>query len=416
MRSRGFPNCLLAMLTLALPLSAAADFKRDYGTGLKALQDGDLDRAVQQFESAIADNPESAERVRIYGMRYEPYLPYFYLGEARFQQGDCTGALAAWQEAENRGVIQNQDSYSSLQDHQASCSRAMLDPAQLASARSALQDLSDAVTQLDDVRSRMGGSFTASWQSALDSTQRRLSEYQTQLAGAEAASDAGEVDRIAAAAMGDTDNLRSLQNEASQRLAALDRQRQAERLAQQRTQARSELTQAVASARTELDRPTPDPSLATQSQALLVLVNRESELQSGASPREYQALTRQINAGLREYRQAVQEFNNQQRAIAERTPPDELRAVAELYFSGRYDEVPALVNPSAFSDERARVQALLFRAAARFHAYTLSGESQDSLLRQAENDIRSIKRLNQDFSPYLAAFPPKFMNLFDRTL
>ena len=32
------------------------------------------------------------------------YLPHFYLGYARFERGDCAGALAAWAESERQGV------------------------------------------------------------------------------------------------------------------------------------------------------------------------------------------------------------------------------------------------------------------------------------------------------------------------
>ncbi len=406
----------LLILGLVLAGPATADFKRDYGTGLKALQDGDLERAVDDFQNAIAENPDSAERVRIYGMRFEPYLPHFYLGQARFQAGDCAGALNAWQEAERRGVIQGQNGYADLQTNQASCSRAVLDPAQVAAAQQAVDDLRNTVAQMDELKSKMGRDWTDTWQRALDDAARRLGDYQNQLGAAEASSDASAVDTIAASAQGESANLRALWTEASQRLAALEQRREAERAAQQKTQAKVALTQAIAAARTELSEPTSDPQLQTLAQELNTLADQGSNLSSNASVRSVQNLTRSLTSSMRAYRQARQDKQNQQLEAARRTPPPELRQLAELYFAGRYEQVRQRSAPDSFSEERARVQALLFRAAASFNAYTLGGNNQAELLRAAQNDIRAIKRIQQGFSPYLSAFPPKFLTLFENTL
>ncbi|MFK7956038.1 MAG: hypothetical protein AB8B96_08085 [Lysobacterales bacterium] len=406
----------LCLLGLALSHPAHADFKRDYGTGLKALQDGDLERAVNDFQKAIAENPDSAERVRIYGMRFEPYLPHFYLGEARFRAGDCAGALNAWQESERRGIIQGQNGYADLQSNQASCSRAVLDPAQVAAAQQAVDDLRNTVAQMDELKAKMGRDWTDTWQQALDDAARRLGDYQSQLSAAEAASDASAVDTIAASAQGESANLRALWTEASQRLAALERRRDAERAAQQKTRARVELTQAIAAARTELSEPATDQQLQAQAQELNSLADQGSNLASSASLRSVQNLTRSLTSSVRAYRQAVQDKQNQQMAEARRTPPPELRQLAELYFAGRYEQVRQRSAPDSFSEQRARVQALLFRAAASFNAYTLGGDTQPNLLRAAQNDIRAIKRIQSGFSPYLSAFPPKFLTLFENTL
>ncbi len=405
----------IALLGLVASTTVLADFKRDYGTGLKALQDGDLDRAVNDFEKAIAENPDSAERVRIYGMRFEPYLPHYYLGEARFRAGDCAGALSAWREAERRGVIQAQDGFADLKTNQASCSRAVLDPAQLAAARQAVADLRTTVAQMDELKSRMGSSWINTWQEALNAASRRLGEYETQLTAAEAASDATAVDTIAASAQGETGNLKALWTEASQRLAAQDRQRQAEQLAQQKSRARMELTQAVASARSELSQPSPDPELTALAQELTSLADRGNALAPSSDLRTVQNLTRSLTSSVRSYRQAVQDKQNQQIAIARRTPPAQLKQLAELYFAGDYDQVRRRSNPASFSDERAKIQALLFRAAASFNSYTLGADAGQELLGDAQKDISAIKGMQREFSPYLSAFPPKFLTFFENT-
>ena len=74
-----------------------------------------------------------------------------------------------------------------------------------------------------------------------------------------------------------------------------------------------------------------------------------------------------------------------------------------------------LTKPFEFIELLARIQALLFRAAASYRLYMLSGETATQKLQQAQNDIREIKNLSRGFSPYIPAFSPKFLNLFRRS-
>ena len=77
----------------------AADYKDSYSRGLEAAKDGDWATVRQRMQEAIQDNPTAAPRVRLYGQRWEPYVPQFYLGLAAFKQGDCSTALAQWRES-----------------------------------------------------------------------------------------------------------------------------------------------------------------------------------------------------------------------------------------------------------------------------------------------------------------------------
>jgi hypothetical protein len=82
---------LLALLAL-LATPALADWKQDYARGLEAAKDGrwaDVDRHMQ---GALADNPNAAERVRLYGQRFEAYVPQHYAGLAALRLGDCNKA------------------------------------------------------------------------------------------------------------------------------------------------------------------------------------------------------------------------------------------------------------------------------------------------------------------------------------
>ncbi|MDJ0654749.1 MAG: hypothetical protein QNJ40_11370 [Xanthomonadales bacterium] len=411
----------LALLMAAVP--ALADFKRDYGTGLKALQDGDYQRALTELEKAIGDNPKSAARVRIYGMRFEPYLPHYYLGEARFQTGDCEGAIAAWEEAERQGVVQSQDVFADLGRNKARCATQVVDVSGIAAtAREAIGQLVQSVNRLEDLsgeaRLRQEWPRNPDWQATLERSRDRVGGLQSRLEGAEAGRDADAIEAVSAEAGGENDQVQTVLAAVATRLTEIERQQSQERVARERNEARTELIRATASIRTSLNADISDSSIQSIGRELEDFNRRSAALQASASApvSQYRDLTRQINSKIREYRQAVQDFENQQRAIARRTPPEPLRRAAEAYFSGRYGDAARLADPGSFSDTRARVQAHLFRAAARYNLYVLDGESNDALLTQARNDIRSIKQLDGRFSPYIAAFSPKFVSLFENTL
>ncbi|MBN8739951.1 MAG: hypothetical protein BGP24_23580 [Lysobacterales bacterium 69-70] len=105
---------LLAALCAAAPV--AADYKDTYSRGIKAAESGDWATVRQRMQEAIADNPEPAQRVRLYGQRWEPYVPQYYLGLAAFNQGDCATALTQWRSAANAGVIGGLPELKSVQD------------------------------------------------------------------------------------------------------------------------------------------------------------------------------------------------------------------------------------------------------------------------------------------------------------
>lgn len=90
---------------LMIASSACADYKDSYSRGVKAVKSGDWAEVRERMQDAIADNPTAQTRVRLYGQRWEPYVPQYYLGLAAFNQGDCSTALAQFRSAANAGVI-----------------------------------------------------------------------------------------------------------------------------------------------------------------------------------------------------------------------------------------------------------------------------------------------------------------------
>ena len=95
----------IALGLLAATAGARADYKEDYSRGLVALKDGNYAEARQRLQKALAEQPEAAMRVRLYGQRWEPYLPQHYLGMAEYRLGNCAAALSQWGSSENQRTI-----------------------------------------------------------------------------------------------------------------------------------------------------------------------------------------------------------------------------------------------------------------------------------------------------------------------
>lgn len=103
-RSRGLliAGCLAGFLASSL---AGADAAERFRFALDAIDRKDWPRAVVALREALQSKPETGEKVRIYGMRFENYLPYYLIGLAFYHQGDCGQALTAFDASLASGAI-----------------------------------------------------------------------------------------------------------------------------------------------------------------------------------------------------------------------------------------------------------------------------------------------------------------------
>ena len=108
---------LLAALCAAAP--AMADYKASYARGIKAAKDGDWATVRERMQESVAEEPTAKASARLYGMRFEPYVPQYYLGLAAFNQGDCATAVAQWRSAPNAAVIGELPELKAVQDRNA---------------------------------------------------------------------------------------------------------------------------------------------------------------------------------------------------------------------------------------------------------------------------------------------------------
>lgn len=104
----------LALLALCAAFAAHADFKRSYAEGLDASRAGDWATVRQKMQEALAEEPTPVAKLRLYGTRFDAYVPQYYLGLAAYRQGNCQEAVANWENAAARAIIAGNDTLSGV--------------------------------------------------------------------------------------------------------------------------------------------------------------------------------------------------------------------------------------------------------------------------------------------------------------
>jgi hypothetical protein len=84
---------LAAACALSFAHAATAAFGSDYDSAVVQVERGRFAQALPLLDAVIGDVPASQKRVRLYGVRFAPYTPYFYRGLAHYRLGRCEEAL-----------------------------------------------------------------------------------------------------------------------------------------------------------------------------------------------------------------------------------------------------------------------------------------------------------------------------------
>jgi hypothetical protein len=340
--------------TLALVLAVAApvraDYRDSYRRGIEAIEKGRWAEAATHLRAAAAEQPREGERVKLYGMRFEEYLPHFQLGQALFQSGDCEGALRAFGVSQGQGVVQKSSAIRTLERSRAECQKRAaaqrptptpVPPAAAAALKAALADLAHAE----------------------------------------------EVGRAVAAL------------EADPALAVAWKREDALSGAQARAAALLE------SARQKLQRPTAD--------AGDVAAGREAAQKAAEVLEGVRTAAASLRLAAVAPTPAASPSAVPGASAPPRVSPELLR-VAEAYFAGRYRDVLAATAEVEPDDGPVGTQILLFRSAARYGLYVTGGQSDELLRRQALIDATACRRQSPAFVPDAEAFSPRFREFFSR--
>lgn len=348
----------VALFALAGAAPLRADYKESYRKGMEAKDRGNWAEVARLMRQAAAEQPKEGESVKIYGMRFETYLPSYYLGLALFNTGDCDGAVTAWQASVGSGAVQKTGEFKTLNRHKATCETRM------AQARPQGKAPTPA------------GPDPAVIAEAVKAAEAGIAQAEQQAAGVSAL----QSDPALSGAWSGDAALGGAQKTAADLLA-------------------------TARARLESGRRKPDLGEIQQAQEMAARADQQFEgLHRVASARRDAARAAQAKPSAAPPTLA---------ATPSRTgPPPELLRAASAYFAGNYREAAAVLSTVSYPGGRAAAQAMLLRAAARHALFVLSGEQDQALATSARADVKACRGYDAGFAPDTRFFSPRFTDFF----
>lgn len=384
----------LAALAILLATAAAADFRQSFKKGIEAYDRQDWAAVESLMRQAVAEQPNEGDQVRIVGMRYETYLPHFYLGLALYHGGDCAGALKEWELSLAQGVVQGTPQLATLSRLRQECSSQGVAPAATPAApvpptpapnlaeevKRAEAELARAATQAVAVSEMRRDPNLAqvwlgqpTWTTRADGAGGKLATARAWLEAGRGQGDPAQVRRAAALAVEAGKDLEALRTELEAR--------------------RSELRQ-------------------VQARATATAPFRISEARPTSAPLPTAPPTVGATAALRPTEPVRQASVPTVQPVGRPAPPPELRSAATALFAGDYRGAAALLANVDFPEPRAAAVALLLRAASRYALYIEGGGKDERLREQANADVRACRRLDSKLSPDRAFFSPRFAEFF----
>lgn len=167
--------------------------------------------------------------------------------------------------------------------------------------------------------------------------------------------------------------------------------------------ARQKLATLLMDARRLLGGSRPTARAAASRDALARAINAAATATNSTSPQAVQSAMNALTVASADFRRVL--------TAAPGETDAQLSEAVRAYIRGDYQRTAALLERAAFPSPKARAQAALFRAAARYALYTLDGEKNDRLRSQAIADLREYRRIDAT-PPDARLFPPPFRRLY----
>lgn len=366
------PRAVLALVALLVAAHASADYRDSFRRGIEALDRRDWAVAASLMRQARQEHPEEGERIRIVGMRFEVYLPAYYLGFALFQSGDCAGALEALDASAAQGAVSRTGEVVRLESMRNECRPkvAALEPPPtpvvaptrpsgpppgfVEAQRRCEEELRSATEAANALAAlRRNPEFAPVWRSVPELSSRAdqaslaLSAARGRFEAARGKADLREVEAAGAQATA-----------AQREIAAIRAEVEARR-------AEVRGTKPVMVAEQPTARPSPAPT-------------------APAAPTPAGTVT----------------------------APAEVRAASRSFLAGDYRATLATLSGASFSDARASAVAALLRSAAGYALYLAGGRTDSGLLARASADAALCRRLAPSLAPDRRAFSPAFAEFY----
>jgi hypothetical protein len=386
---------IAVVLGLLWSSSLYADYKRAYYEGYQLARQGrDWETVAVKMTEALQENDREGEMVVLTSANVQPYLPYFYLGLARFQLGDCRGARENWiKSSVQKKVVLSGRERQWFNQFSPICELSVPIEDALKQAQARLQSVDQLARDADlaKVWSQEAG-FAATLtklrqqldQAGKDFQQARAAKVDQQLAlltGVKAATNdlSEQMDTLLKNARGRRDDL------LAQRLANERRLLDEKKTGAEATVAGNTGTgggPGTAGGGTGRESKPADA--------------RGGEIK-GVDPRPVDP-----KGG-----------DPRTTTAAALQPPDGLRALMQQYVQGRYREAHDGLQSQAVPAEW-RAHAALLRAASAFSLYYAEGQKDRGLLDEASRAVQACAQANRDLRPSRRLFAPPFIEFFDR--
>jgi tetratricopeptide (TPR) repeat protein len=348
-------------LFVLLAGEARADFRDSYRKAIEAMDRKQWEEVVRHLREAIADNPREGERVKLYGLRFETYLPYFNLGAAYLNLGDCAQATKAFETSRSQGAIRTRPEYSQLVDGMKSC-EGQVQKAQTPTPPPAKPSGPDAAAVAQAIEGANGA-----------------------LAKADEAA-------------------RALEPMAADPLLAPVWTRESQ-LGPAEAAARESL--AAARAKVEAGRRSSDVGLLSEARDQAGRAREKLDAVHQAAERRRETLRREQTATASARPSAAPSSTT-----AGGAPAAELLAGAQALFDGRYEDATRLLASVGGLKGRAAAQASLLQAAAHFALFRQSGEKDAAARRRATEAVAACRHADPSLLPDAASFSPQFADFF----
>ncbi len=381
---------------------AAAQYLNAYKAGLDAIEAKDWQRAESSMSEALAERGEEKVKLPV-KLFLRPYLPHFYLGYARFERGDCAGALAAWAESERQGVSTRLPDFDLARRGRRTCEERDRERT-VAQARSAAQrsleraaakgaallersrqpQSSGPWSQGDPSPEALHGQGLDLLRQARDAPRRRRRSDGDRARGGSDPRGGPVVrrgrQRAGSAHRGDP--------------AGAAGQGPGHRRARRRGESR-------VGAAPPTSRPT-----------------RERCARRERTSRAWSPKPSGVTAAPKDHLDGLAaRLENSIAALAKQAaaPPALLERAADAYLDGRHGEVVEALAGARLGERRARAHARLLLAASRYALYLEGGELDDELRSAAADDARACRQEDETLAPTARFFSPRFVAFFNES-
>jgi len=392
------PLAFAACLLLA-NRPASAQYLSAYKDGLDAIEAEDWERAAAAMSRAVGMRSEEKMKLPV-RLFLRPYLPHFYLGNARFERGDCAGALAAWAESERQGVAPKLPEFETARRGRKTCEQRASERVLTEAREDARASLRRSTAAADALLARARDpQIKTLWNDGDPSPADRHQSGLDLLAQAErlladAGIDAGGVRRAEA-------NVRRADDVLGAIAVDLDRASEARRL-ELETKDQS-IDARVADANALLARTeylAPYPRLVGRARADLEALVAEAGRRAASSQAHLDGLSARLEKSIETL------------TLLGAEPPDVLKKAVAAYLEGRHQDVIDGLSAARLGERRARAHARLLLAASRHALYLEGGELDDEMLAAAVEDARACREEDEAIAPSERYFSPRFVAFF----